>query len=404
MNRSFPAAVAVTTAVSLVVLGCSPKASQSAAAPGVDGDTISLGVLTDLSGAFVAGGTDTLRGLQLQWDEINDRGGVCGRKVELAVEDHGYNTETAVSQYTGMEPDVLAFQMLLGSPMVSALTPRIGKDEVLTIPSSFAANLLESPLIALTGTTYRQETANAVHWLKETGALEGGKKIGHIYLQGEYGEDALAGTEDAAAELGLGEVAGQVVKASDKDLTAQVSALRSSGVDYVMLTTAPTQTASAVSVAKALGYDADFIGSTFTYVPSLLDGSAKGPLTEHFYQTSALAPLSSSQEGPARILEAFKDRWPDQMPNPPVVHGAGAAEVMHKVLKAACAEGDLTRENVEKTYRDLAGVDTGGLLPALDFTARGEPPTHTSYLLRPDPDEPGGLKLLTELRPGPGTR
>jgi ABC-type branched-subunit amino acid transport system substrate-binding protein len=385
------AACSFASVLTLSSLACSPKSDTSTLEPGVSDGGIKLGVLIDVSGAFAAGGKATLQGLQLAWDETNKRGGVCGKKVELVVEDHGYNTQNAVNQYNEMEPTVLSFQMLLGSPMVSALRPAIEKDKVLTIPSSFASELLKSPHIVLTGTTYQQEMSNAVNWLAEKGEVRRGDTIGHIYLQGEYGEDALAGTRSAAKDLGL-KVEAQQVDPSSKDLTSQVSALRGRGVQHIMLTTAPTQTASAVAVAAGSGYDAKFVGSTFTFVPSLLSGNARKPLTDDFRLTTALAPLSSDLPGPARIGAAFKKRWPEQQPNPPVVHGAGAAAVMRQVLADACKKGPLTRENVFNTFKSSSKVSTDGLLPPLDYTQPGVPPTKESSMLRPDTNVLGNLE------------
>ncbi|HEY8478792.1 MAG TPA: ABC transporter substrate-binding protein [Spirillospora sp.] len=385
------AACSFASALALSALACSPKANTSTVQPGVSDTGIKLGVLIDSSGAFAAGGKATLQGLQLAWDETNKRGGVCGKKVELVVEDHGYNTQNAVNQYNEMEPKVLAFQMLLGSPMVSALRPSIEKDEVLTIPSSFATGLLTSPHIVLTGTTYKQEMSNALHWLADKGEVRRGDTVGHIYLQGEFGEDALAGTRSAAEELGL-KVEAQQVDPSSKDLTAEVSALRSRDVEHIMLSTSPTQTASAVSVAAGSGYDAKFVGSTFTFVPSLLSGNARKPLTDNFRLTTALAPLSSDEPGPARVGAAFQRRWPGQQPNPPVVHGAGAAAVMEQILTTACEKGPLTRQNVFDTYKSLSEVRTDGLLPPLDYTRPGAPPTRESSMLRPDTKVLGNLE------------
>jgi ABC-type branched-subunit amino acid transport system substrate-binding protein len=374
--------------------GCSSKADEaSGGEPGVTSSSIKLGVLVDLSGAFSAGGKATLQGIKIFWDRANEQGGVCDRKVELVVEDHGYNTQTAVNQYTSTEPDVLAFQMLLGSPMTSALLPRISEDEVLTIPSSFASSLLENPYIALTGTTYDKEMSNGIHWLVDHGELKAGDKIGHIYLQGDFGETALAGTRAAADELGL-KVVTQEVQPSDKDMTAQVATMKQQGVDHIMLTTTPVQTLSAASVAAASGFDAKFVGSSFTFIPSLLDGAGGSSLVDSLYVTSTLAPLSSDEPGPTQLRTSYQDQYGDESPNQALVQGTAAASVMHSVLESACENGEVTRSAVFDAFQHLAAVDTKGLVPTLDFSKSGEAPTETSFMSRPDPDALGGLRLV----------
>ena len=161
--------------------------------PGVTDDTITLGVLTDQSGPFAALATSIAQGRQLFWDARNADGGVCDRSVEFTTSDHGYNAQNATSLYADMQPDVLAFAELLGSPMIAALLPAIGQDTVPTMAVSWSSNLLDSPYIVIAGTTYDVEMINVVQWLLDEGRIAEGDTIGHIYLEGDYGENALAG-------------------------------------------------------------------------------------------------------------------------------------------------------------------------------------------------------------------
>ena len=70
----------------------------------------------------------------------NDDGGICGRQVKLEVRDHAYNVQTAVSQFSELEPEVLVFVQLLGSPVVSALPPRIPVTRPTPLPPTRTAS------------------------------------------------------------------------------------------------------------------------------------------------------------------------------------------------------------------------------------------------------------------------
>ena len=70
----------------------------------------------------------------------------------------------------------------------------------------------------------------------------------------------------------------QKIQPTDKDMTAQVQAIKAAGAKYIMLTSTPTQAASAVSIAEAQGFDATFMGNNPTFVPTLLSGPAKTAL------------------------------------------------------------------------------------------------------------------------------
>ena len=190
--------LAVATASVLVLAACGSSSSGGGASspgipvgPGVTSSEIDLGILTDLTGVFAALGKSVTQGATLYWQDQNKKGGVCGRTVKLITKDHGYNVQNAVSLYTSMQPQVLAFQELLGSPMTAALLNSIASDTILTQPVSWSSKLLTNPYIVMSGATYDIEMLNGWDWLMKNKGLTAGSKIGHIYLEGEYGIDGL---------------------------------------------------------------------------------------------------------------------------------------------------------------------------------------------------------------------
>ncbi len=61
-----------------------------------DAQTIKIGVNEPLTGAFAASGTYVVNGAKIAADEINAKGGILGKKVELVIEDNKSNpTEAA---------------------------------------------------------------------------------------------------------------------------------------------------------------------------------------------------------------------------------------------------------------------------------------------------------------------
>src|SRR5208282_488939 len=59
-------------------------------------DTVKIGVDNPLTGTFAALGKNELIGMQLATDQINAKGGILGRKVEMIVED-STSTDAAVA-------------------------------------------------------------------------------------------------------------------------------------------------------------------------------------------------------------------------------------------------------------------------------------------------------------------
>ncbi|WP_405927152.1 ABC transporter substrate-binding protein [Streptomyces sp. NBC_00035] len=405
-RRRVPHALAAGLVLGMIVTaGCSTKATGDdagstqaggvAAGPGVTDTTIKLGVLTDQTGAFAGLGKSVGQGRDLFWSEKNSQGGVCGRKVEFVVKNHGYNTQQAVSAYSQIKDEVLGVQELLGSPMIAALLPSIESDEMLSLVVSWSSTLLKNPNVVVPGSTYDVEMINGLQYLVDSGKLQRGDTISHIYLEGDYGQNALAGSRAAAEKLGL-TLKEHSIKPTDSDLTAQVTASRNSSAKAVLLSTAPAQTASAVSVAEASGYDATFLGSNPTFTPTLLSGSAKTALQENFLLVGSTAPFASKAEKPTAVREAYETKYTEQ-PTSYVNLGYAQAEIMAGILEAACDKKDLTRSGLQTAMRGLSQVDTGGLIAPLDYSQAGAIPAREVYVLRPDGKAAGGLVIAQEL-------
>jgi ABC-type branched-subunit amino acid transport system substrate-binding protein len=368
--------------------------------PGVTADTITLGVLTDQSGPFAGASLGIAQGRQLFWDARNADGGVCGRTVEFDVKDHAYNAQNATSLYAAMEPEVLAFDELLGSPMIAALVPTIAQDSALTMAVSFSSSLLDNPYVVVTGATYDIEMINALQWLVDNGRVAEGDTVGHVYLEGDYGENALSGARYAAEQLGV-TIAEQKVQPTDEDLTAQVTALEQAGAKIVLLTTTPPQAASAAAIAQANGLEMSFVGSNPTFSPALLASPAAAALQESYLMVSSIAPYASDAAGPTSVRDAFGASFADQTPTHFVLYGYAQGELMAQILETACAHGTLTRDGLLAAFQSLSNVDTEGLVAPMDFSSPGQPSAREVLILKPDANVEGGLTVVEDLFASP---
>lgn len=271
-----------------------------------------------------------------------------------------------------------------------------------TLAVSWSSSLLSNPYVILSGTTYDVEMINGLHWLMQSKGLTKGAKVGHIYLEGDYGGNALAGSKAAAAEFGL-TIVDTKIKATDTDLTAQVTALKNQGASFVLLTGSSAQTASAVSVAEANGFDMTFLGSNPTFSPALLAGPAKAALEKRYYAVTSTAPYVSAAAGPSRLRTELTTKFPDQAKSGSafVVYGYGQGMIMYRILEAACKGGSLTRAGVLKSFQSLATVQTDGLIATLDYSKPGTIPARQVYVVRPDSTVAGGLSQVQDLFAAP---
>jgi ABC-type branched-subunit amino acid transport system substrate-binding protein len=399
LGKGSRSAVAVAAVVVAAASGCSTKAPESSSSGGgdaaadvqtdigVEGETIKLGVLTDLTGVFAALGKDITNANELFWKENK----VCDTyTVELDVQDTGYVPQQGVQLYSGMKDSVLAMQQTIGSPINTALAPEYEADQIVNFPSAWSKTLTEIPGTGVVGATYDVEIANGYSYMFEEGLLKEGDKVGHIYFEGEYGANGLAGSQAVAEDMGLELIEAQI-KATDQDMSSQITQFKAEGVNMIALTVAPGQLASVAAVAEAQGLDVPILGSNPVFAPGLLQGPAANWLKSHLYVAS---PVSSFDANP-ELLEAYETAYPDATPSLGVVVGTGMSTLMKEVLDAACENGDLTRQGVLDAFNGLEEVDTGGLVVPIRGFETGKSPSLESFVLQPA-DVPGGAKVVAE--------
>jgi ABC-type branched-subunit amino acid transport system substrate-binding protein len=404
MKLGHRAGALLAASVLAAASGCSTKAPDTATSGGggggegevavgrgIEGSTIKLGVLTDLTGVFAALGADLSNAHTLFWEQQNAGDKVCGEyEVELDTQDTGYVPANGVQLYSGMKDEVLAMQQTIGSPINAALSEQYEAENVVNIPPAWARSLTELPGTATPGATYDVEMVNGIGYALEQGLIKDGDAIGHIYFEGEYGAGGLEGSKYMAEAHGLKLVEAKI-KATDQDMSAQITQMKAAGVKAIALTVAPGQTASAAGVAATQGLDVPLIGNNPVFAPGLLEGPAAEPLKKNLIVSS---PTNSFDKQP-ELLEAYQEKYPDVTPSLGVVVGTGMSQIMLQILEKACEDGDMTPEGMIAAKQSLTDVQTDDLLVPLDFSQEGASPSRQNFILQPA-DVPGGAKALTE--------
>ncbi|MEV5608761.1 ABC transporter substrate-binding protein [Streptomyces sp. NPDC052225] len=402
----------VTTVAALLALtaACSSKAKdggdddkQSAGGvktgQGISGKTIDLGVLTDMTGVYATLGKSVTQAQQLYVKQTNADGGICGYQLKLTVRDHGYDPQKAVAGYTELSPKVLGFTQFIGSPFVAAVEKRIGEDKALVLPQAWSANLLGNPYVRVIGSTYDIETINAVDFLMKEKGLKKGDKLGHVYFEGDYGENALKGSKFIAEKAGL-TVVEQKIKPTDNDMTAQVAALKKAGVKGIVISAGPRQAASLVGVAAAAKLSVPVIGNNSAFAPQLLATQAGPALEKNYWVASPSLPIGADTPEAKKLVSDYKKAYPKDSLDNGVVAGWTAASVFGEALKKACESKDLTREGVDKALLTLSTFDNGFGVDQ-NFSDPKAPSSHESVILQPDKSAVGGTKVVREASEAP---
>ncbi|GAB2770730.1 ABC transporter substrate-binding protein [Nocardioides salsibiostraticola] len=394
--------LAVAGAISLTA--CSDKSTSGgggggdgdlATDKGVTGDTISLGVLTDMSGPFVQLGTGVVDGHQIWVDEVNADGGICDRQIELVVRDHGYKADTGVVQFQEIEPNVLGFMQILGSPINAALDQPLMDTKATGVALSWSSFILKNPYIVIPGTTYDVEMINGLSYLLDEGQIAEGDTLGYIYLEGEYGENGLLGAEYFAEKHNL-KLEKVKVLPTDTDLRNVVTGLKGAGVKGIGLTTTPAQTLSVATVSAQLKLNVPLVGNNPTFAPAIVTPET-APALENYFFVASSAPYNADIEAAKSVATAYEALGKDDVPNGGIPYGYAIGEIWGQLLQTACDNGDMTRDGIQAALADSSEITTDSLVADLDLTQPGSPATREVYIAQASQDAPGGANQIGDL-------
>jgi ABC-type branched-subunit amino acid transport system substrate-binding protein len=370
--------------------------------PGVDAatKTIRVGDLNALSGPAAALGKPVAAGHKAYFEALNARGGIDGWKIDLAIEDTGYQPQQHVQAFNALKGDI-AILNSFGSPTTKAIQPQFQRDKLVTIPASFDSIWGTDPTVAPVGTPYSIDIANALDYVTDGGATK--LSVGILYQNDEYGADGLRGFEAAREALGFTDAGHQSYKPGDSDFTAQVQKLKAAGADVVVLTALPSATGPIVGTAATLGFTPQWILQGPAYVEQLITedgtpgakptpvaGALKGAIV-----TSFSAPWGDDgAPGMEQLLADQKQFAPEQPPSIYFALAYSQGKVVEQILRKALQSGDLSRAGILAAKENLGEVDLGGITPAVTYTPEGGPPSRQTLITVVDPKVPGFLKVV----------
>jgi ABC-type branched-subunit amino acid transport system substrate-binding protein len=371
--------------------------------PGVDAKTktISLGVLSPLSGPVAAIGKPLTAGQETYFHAVNAAGGVDGWKVKLIERDTKYDPQTQVQAYNRIADKVAFMAQSLGSPTTKAIQPLADQQKMLIGAAAQDSSLVTDPVMAVIGTSYAIDNANALDYIANQKG-DSNAKVGIIYQNDAYGEDGLRGYHAGVNAYHLDSVAETTYKVGDTDLTGQVQKMRSAGAQYVFVVAVPSVASTIVGTGASQGYNPTWVfqGPAWSGYLMTSDGTTSGKPTAVAKSLASNVWVlgyesqwgDASVPGMARFLADAKKYAPAQIPDYYFMYGYAQAKMETAVLRKAIAGGDLTRAGILDAKLHLGTVDFGGLLPALDYTPGLGPASRMTGISKVSSTTPGFLK------------
>ena len=231
---------------------------------GLTAKTIKLGMTLPMTGAASPGYNKIPAAVKAYFDYVNANGGVNGRKITLVVKDDQYVPTLAVAKTNELilKDKVFALLAPLGTANNKAIAASVNPGRR-GIPTLFVntgysgfANKKAYPTTFTLLPSYIVEAKIIAQYIKENFA---DKKIGLLYQDDDFGDDALAGFKQAGLNFAV-----KVPYASGSQGVSGVPAtwiqkLSAAGADVVILFGVSSATGAALGTAAVMKYSPKWV-------------------------------------------------------------------------------------------------------------------------------------------------
>ena len=303
---------------------------------GVSKTEITIGSIQDLSGPAVSLGKQARLGMMLRVDEINEQGGINGRKLKLIVEDSGYDPKKAFLAAQKLVNQDKIFMMVghIGTAHnLAAMPVQFEKNVVNFFPLTAAREMYE-PLhklkYAFSVTYFDQIRKTAPKLVKEKGI----KKVCTLYQDDEFGLEVMRGGEAGLKSIGMDYTEKTSYKRGATDFSSQVAKMKAAGCEMVVLGTIARETIGSIGESRKTGFNPVFLASNAAYNDAIhkLGGKAMDGL---YSSMTAQNPYLDDNSQPIRFwANKFKTKFNDD-PSVFAVYGYLIVDTFAKVAEKA---------------------------------------------------------------------
>lgn len=345
--------------------GCGANSNSANAATSGAQDTVTLAVVSPVTGDSAEYGIHFNVGAQMAADKINEAGGINGKQVVLKSFDSKNDAKEAaeVARLICQDKTILATIGDFSSTCCMATAPIYEENK--TVQISPSAGLIDFPRVGPYNfsTTGVQENDGGFLMNRVINEKMGAKSVAIVYTNNDYGLNMLSYMTQEAEADGVVITDTEAVASGEKDFTAIVSKMRQTEPEAVAIGGSYNEVANCVKQIRQVGWD----------VPVAISGSALtdqlvellGDDVNDIYSNIAFVASDNTPE-----TKEFNEEFTKRANMPPSFHSISTYDTVMLVCDAAIQCGDnLNRETLKDAIQSYKGFD--GLMGPFEFTEDG---------------------------------
>ncbi|MBR0700051.1 ABC transporter substrate-binding protein [Bradyrhizobium diazoefficiens] len=238
---------------------------------GVSEGAILFGQAAALEGPSSALGQRMRQGIVAAFTEINAKGGVHGRKLQLISRDDGYDPDRSVAETLHLIEDDKVFALIgaVGTPTAMATIPITSARNVPFIGPFSGAEFLRDLELTNVVNIRASYGAEAEAWVKHLTEDRHFTRIGIFYQDDSFGRDGLSGVKRALAKRGLELAAEGTFERNTRAVTAAWRTIKRAEPEAIVMVGTYGPCAEFIKLAHRSGFYPTFVNISFVGATAL---------------------------------------------------------------------------------------------------------------------------------------
>ena len=384
--------------VSLILTLIFSQASFSGNVRGVTDTSIKIGGIVDLTGPMAGQARLLAESWRNYFKDINEHGGINGKKVKLIIEDDRYSIPLAVAAFKKLiyRDEIFALLGPVSTGETKALFDKIEKNKV----SSFTASLAEEMTtpyrryIFTLAASYEDQAKVIFDYILGDLKVKD-PRVAFVGSDDEFGKTGLRAVRRWAKHFGLKLVDEEVLDHGALDATSQILGLKRAKAEYVIAQEAGQK--MALLVREAIKYRfSDALFFAMYYGCDELVVQIAGKAAKNYHGVHSFNSWYDESPGMKRLVAVAK-RY--NLTTKSLIKGYIQAWVQAMMLAEGIKRGgkSLTHDSFVDAMETIKNFDTGGICGHITYTSKSHKGLRYSRIYKAD-IEKERLKPVTDWR------
>lgn len=341
MIKKLLALLVTTSFLATMLVGCGSSSSTS--------ETIKIGAIQPISGPVSAYGTQSRDAINMAIEEINAKGGILGKKLEVIVEDDEANPEKSKNAFTKLvtKDKVVGFVGALTSKCSLAITEEAQKRKVIMISPSSTNDAVTDAGDYIFRACYKDSFQGPVVAQYSIEQLKAKTAAILFDNTNDYSVGMKDNFKSEFEKLGGKIVVEESYATGDKDFNAQLTKIKTGNPDVIFIPDYYNTVSLIAKQVKQNGINVPMLGADGW---DEIANNAGEEVVGSYYSNHYAADAKDADV--EKFVNNFKAKYNGQIPNALAALAYDATYILAEAIQAAgSTEPEKIKEAMKKTNR-----------------------------------------------------